>query len=142
MTAIAERRRRTTLFGFIGIVVLMVGAAAVFAIGVLTLSNSQDGEAVGVETRPVTTLPITPSSAVGVTGKLSSGGASADASRPSRELASVDAPTAVTTPARTSTTAVIATAMIVLRRRRRGEVVIALRGARARCRVRGTARGT
>ena len=38
----------------------MVGAVAVFAIGVLTLSNSQDGEAVGVETRPVTTLPVTP----------------------------------------------------------------------------------
>ena len=66
MTAIAERRRRTTLFGFIGIVVLMVGAAAVFAVGVLTLSNSQDGEAVGVETRPVTTLPITPNALVAV----------------------------------------------------------------------------
>jgi len=60
VTAIAERRRRTTLFGFIGIVVLMVGAAALFVIGVLTLSNSQDGEAVGVETRPVTALPVTP----------------------------------------------------------------------------------
>ena len=66
MTAIAERRRRTTLFGFIGIIVLMVGAAAVFVVGVLTLSNSQDGEAVGVETRPVTTLPITPNALLAV----------------------------------------------------------------------------
>ncbi|MET0663472.1 MAG: hypothetical protein ABWZ42_10100, partial [Ilumatobacteraceae bacterium] len=66
MTAIAERRRRTTLFGFIGIIVLMVGAAAVFVVGVLTLSNSQDGEAVGVETRPVTTLPITPNALLSV----------------------------------------------------------------------------
>ncbi len=66
VTAIAERRRRTTLFGFIGIIVLMVGAAAVFVVGVLTLSNSQDGEAVGVETRPVTTLPITPNALLAV----------------------------------------------------------------------------
>jgi hypothetical protein len=66
VTAIAERRRRTTLFGFIGIVVLMVGAAAVFVVGVLTLSNSQDGEAVGVETRPMTTLPITPNALLAV----------------------------------------------------------------------------
>ncbi len=66
MTAIAERRRKTTLFGFLGIVVLMVGAAAVFVVGVLTLSNSQDGEAVGVETRPVSTLPITPNALLAV----------------------------------------------------------------------------
>ncbi len=66
MTAIAERRRRATLFGFIGIVVLMVGAAAVFVVGVLTLSNSEDGEAVGVETRPVTTLPATPNALLAV----------------------------------------------------------------------------
>src|SRR6478735_3436699 len=66
VTAIAERRRRATLFGFIGIVVLMVGAAAVFVVGVLTLSNSEDGEAVGVETRPVTTLPATPNALLAV----------------------------------------------------------------------------
>ncbi len=66
MTAIAERRRRATLFGFIGIVVLMVGAVAVFVVGVLTLSNSEDGEAVGVETRPVTTLPATPNALLAV----------------------------------------------------------------------------
>jgi len=66
VTAIAERRRRATLFGFIGIVVLMVGAVAVFVVGVLTLSNSEDGEAVGVETRPVTTLPATPNALLAV----------------------------------------------------------------------------
>ncbi len=68
MTALAERRRRTTLFGFIGIIVLMVGAAALFVVGVLTLSNSKEGEAVGIETRPVTTLPITPNALLAVEG--------------------------------------------------------------------------
>jgi len=35
-------------------------------VGVLTLSNSEDGEAVGVETRPVTTLPATPNALLAV----------------------------------------------------------------------------
>jgi hypothetical protein len=66
VTAIAERRRRSTLYGFFGIVVLMIGAAAVFVVGIFTLSNSQDGEAVGVETRPVSTLPVTPNALLAV----------------------------------------------------------------------------
>ena len=68
MTAIAERRRRTTLLGFVGIVVLMLGAVAMFVVGVLTLSNSQEGEAVGVETRPITALPVTPNALLVVEG--------------------------------------------------------------------------
>jgi len=41
-------------------VLLLVGAAAMFVVGVITLSNSQEGEAVGVDPRPRVQFPVTP----------------------------------------------------------------------------------
>ncbi len=50
-------------------------AAAMFAVGVVTLSNSQEGEAVGVDERPRVEFPVTPNAAIAVTdeaGRLAS----------------------------------------------------------------------
>lgn len=59
MTALAERRKRRTIFGAVASVLLVVAAGALFALGVVTLSNSKEGEAVGVDERPVVALPDT-----------------------------------------------------------------------------------
>lgn len=75
MTAIAQRRRRRTLVGAATAVLLVVAAAAMFAVGAVTLSNSQEGEAVGVDTRPRVQLPPTPNAllaATDETGRLAS----------------------------------------------------------------------
>ena len=67
MTAIAERRKRRTLFGVVAAVLLIVAAGAMFVVGVVTLSNSQEGEAVGVDTRPRVQFPATPNALLAVT---------------------------------------------------------------------------
>lgn len=66
MTATAQRRRRVTILGFVGTLLLLVAAGALFIVGVITLSNSEEGEAVGVETRPVSVLPATPNAMLAV----------------------------------------------------------------------------
>jgi hypothetical protein len=66
VTAIAKKRRRTTVVGVIGTLVLVLAAAAMFAVGVVTLSNSEEGEAVGVDLRPTVALPATPNALVAV----------------------------------------------------------------------------
>jgi hypothetical protein len=67
MTAIAERRTRRTVFGAVAAVLLIVVAGAMFVVGVVTLSNSQEGEAVGVDTRPRVQFPATPNALLAVT---------------------------------------------------------------------------
>ena len=67
MTAIAERRTRRTVLGAVAAVLLIVAAGAMFVVGVVTLSNSQEGEAVGVDTRPVVQFPETPNALLAVT---------------------------------------------------------------------------
>jgi hypothetical protein len=67
MTAIAERRTRRTVFGAVAAVLLIVAAGAMFVVGAVTLSNSQEGEAVGVDTRPTEQFPATPNALLAVT---------------------------------------------------------------------------
>jgi hypothetical protein len=67
MTAIAERRKRRTVFGAVAAVLLIVAAGAMFVVGVVTLSNSQEGEAVGIDTRPRVQFPATPNALLAVT---------------------------------------------------------------------------
>lgn len=67
MTAISERRTRRTVFGAVAAVLLIVAAGAMFVVGVVTLSNSQEGEAVGVDTRPRVQFPATPNALLAVT---------------------------------------------------------------------------
>lgn len=67
MTAIANRRRRRTIVGAVAAVLLAVGASAMFVVGIITLSNSQEGEAVGVDTRPRVDLPATPNALLALT---------------------------------------------------------------------------
>ena len=67
MTAIAERRSRRTVFGAVAAALLIVAAGAMFVVGVVTLSNSEEGEAVGVDTRPRVQFPETPNALLAVT---------------------------------------------------------------------------
>ena len=67
MTAIAERRRRRTIAGAVAASALVCAAAVMFVVGVVTLSNSQEGEAVGVDTRPREVFPATPNALLVVT---------------------------------------------------------------------------
>lgn len=67
MTAIAKRRSRRTIVGAVTAVVLTAAASAMFVVGVVTLSNSQEGEAVGVDTRPREVFPATPNALLAVT---------------------------------------------------------------------------
>jgi hypothetical protein len=67
MTAIAARRTRRTIVG-VTMAVLLVGVAStMFAVGVITLSNSQEGEAVGVDDRLRVQLPETPNAVAALT---------------------------------------------------------------------------
>jgi hypothetical protein len=61
--------------GAVSAVLLVVAAGAMFVIGVITLSNSQEGEAVGVDERPRVRFPATPNAVLAVTderGRLAS----------------------------------------------------------------------
>ncbi|MEO1057774.1 MAG: hypothetical protein AAFY28_12740 [Actinomycetota bacterium] len=75
MTAQSARRRRRTVFVGALAVVLVLAAAAGFVLGVVTLSNSEEGEAVGIDERPRIELPNTPNGLLvveGVDGELAS----------------------------------------------------------------------
>ena len=75
MTAIAKRRTRRTVIGAVMATLLVAAASAMFVVGVITLSNSREGEAVGVDTRPRVELPATPNAVLAVTddaGRLAS----------------------------------------------------------------------
>jgi len=48
-------------------VLLMGVASAMFTVGVITLSNSEEGEAVGVDERPRVQFPDTPNAALALT---------------------------------------------------------------------------
>jgi hypothetical protein len=75
VTAIAVRRTRRTVVGAAMALGLFVLAAVMFGVGVVTLSNSQEGEAVGIDTRPRVQLPVTPNAALALTdeaGRLAS----------------------------------------------------------------------
>ena len=67
MTAIPERRRRRTIAGAVAASALVCAAAVMFVVGVVTLSNSQEGQAVGVDTRPREVFPATPNALLAVT---------------------------------------------------------------------------
>lgn len=67
MTAIAQRRRRRTVTGAVWALLLVVAAGAMFVVGVITLSNSQEGEAVGVDERPRVEFPATPNAVLALT---------------------------------------------------------------------------
>jgi hypothetical protein len=67
MTAIAQRRKRRTMIGAAMAVLLVAAASAMFVVGVVTLSNSQEGEAVGIDTRPRVDLPATPNALLALT---------------------------------------------------------------------------
>lgn len=67
MTAIAARRRRRTIAGAVAAIALVCAAAVMFVVGVVTLSNSQEGQAVGVDTRPREVFPATPNALLAVT---------------------------------------------------------------------------
>jgi hypothetical protein len=67
MTAIPQRRTRRTIIGMALAVMLSVAALGMFGVGVVTLSNSQEGEAVGVDDRPRIQLPETPNALLALT---------------------------------------------------------------------------
>lgn len=67
MSAIVERRARRTLVGAVLALVLTVVASTMFAVGVFTLANSKEGEAVGVDDRAHVALPATPNAVLAVT---------------------------------------------------------------------------
>ena len=66
MTAIAQRRKRRTIAAATAAIGLVIVAAVLFTVGVVTLSNSREGEAVGVDERPRVTLPSTPNALLAV----------------------------------------------------------------------------
>ncbi len=75
MTAIAGRRTRRTVIGVAVAFVLVAMASTMFAVGVITLSNSREGESVGVDTRPRVQFPVTPNAVLALTdesGRLAS----------------------------------------------------------------------
>ena len=75
MTALAQRRRRRTIAAALTATGLIALAAVMFVVGVITLANSREGEAVGIDTRPREVFPVTPNGLLAVTddvGRLAS----------------------------------------------------------------------
>lgn len=67
MTAIGPRRTRRTIVAATIALGLVIAASVLFTVGVVTLSNSQEGEAVGVDTRPTVSFPPTHNALLAVT---------------------------------------------------------------------------
>jgi hypothetical protein len=67
VTAIPQRRRKRTVIAAVLAVVMVIVASAMVVVGAVTLYNSQEGEAVGVDTRPRETFPATPNALLAVT---------------------------------------------------------------------------
>ncbi|MGB0112912.1 MAG: hypothetical protein WBP59_06800 [Ilumatobacteraceae bacterium] len=67
MTAIPRRRRRYTILAATAAVVMIIAASVMVVVGAITLSNSKEGEAVGVDERPTVTFPATPNALLAVT---------------------------------------------------------------------------
>ncbi len=67
MTAIPQRRRKRTVIAAVLAVVMVIVASAMVVVGAVTLYNTQEGEAVGVDTRPRETFPATPNALLAVT---------------------------------------------------------------------------
>ena len=68
MTAIPRRRRTRSLIA-LGLAVILIATAGVLVgVAVGTLRNSQAGEAVGIDERPVSYLPSTPNALLAVVG--------------------------------------------------------------------------
>lgn len=68
MTAIPRRRRKRNLIGLGLATVLLATAIVLVAVAAGTLRNSQAGEAVGIDERPVAVLPTTPNALLAVEG--------------------------------------------------------------------------
>ncbi len=66
MTAIAERRRQRTVMGAVVAIVLVMSASVMFVVGAITLSNSQEGEVVGIDERPREQFPSTPNALLAI----------------------------------------------------------------------------
>jgi hypothetical protein len=66
MTAIPQRRRKRSILALGLAVVLIATAAVLVGVAVGTLRNSQAGEAVGIDERPVSVLPSTPNALLAV----------------------------------------------------------------------------
>ncbi len=70
MTASADRRRRSTLFGAIGGFVAIVAVVAVTIVSYTTLRTSEEGRAPEVDDRDFASFPSTPNAVVGVVDDL------------------------------------------------------------------------
>ncbi|MDX2379969.1 MAG: hypothetical protein QNM02_09460 [Acidimicrobiia bacterium] len=68
MTAIPRRRRTRSLIALSLAVILIATAGVLVGVAVGTLRNSQAGEAVGIDDRPVSYLPSTPNALLAVVG--------------------------------------------------------------------------
>jgi hypothetical protein len=68
MTANPRRRRNRNLAAAAVTVVLAVAAAVLVVVATVTLRDSKEGEAVGIDERPVVVLPATPNALVAVEG--------------------------------------------------------------------------
>jgi hypothetical protein len=66
VTALAARRKHVTVVGAVVALILVMSASVMFAVGVNTLSNSQEGEAVGTDDRPREQFPVTPNALLAV----------------------------------------------------------------------------
>lgn len=68
MTANPRRRRKRHVVGLLATAALMIVAAVLVAVAVGTLRNSREGQAVGLDERPVIGLPATPNALAAVEG--------------------------------------------------------------------------
>jgi hypothetical protein len=68
MTANPRRRRNRNLAAAVVTVILAVAAAVLVVVATVTLRDSKEGEAVGIDERPVVVLPATPNALVAVEG--------------------------------------------------------------------------
>lgn len=67
MTARPRRRRHRTVFVVVMTMLLMIAAGTLVAVGAMTLLDSEEGEVVAADVRPVVALPSTPNALLAVT---------------------------------------------------------------------------